>query len=246
MDESAWRRRAEQWRVLAREQSRSEVPSSRSVEVFVVIAATAGSESASEWLAARHFPVIREALRAAGVADADRDDALQQVWTRMFAVREDEPPTVLRYVGHGDLAGLLKVSAVRIALNRARDGQRLAPEHAAAAIADGMDVELATIERRYQSDFKAAFEAAVAKLTTEDRNLLRMHILDGLSIDRLAALQGIHRSTAARRIAKAREQVATGVRDELVAQLGETGPVQSLLRVVRSGLDLSLSRVLAK
>ena len=244
VDETAWRRCGEQWLGLARAQDRTEVPDSRSVEVFVVLAATAGSETASQWLAERYFDGVRDALRGAGVPDADRDDAVQQVWTRMFATRDDEPAAALRYVGHGDLAGLLKVSAARIALNRVRDRGRLVPEESAAAIADELDVELATIERRYRSEFKAAFEAAVAQLSTEDRNLLRMHILDGLSIDRLAALQGIHRSTAARRVAKAREQVAAGVREELVARIGDQGPVQSLLRVVRSGLDLSLSRVL--
>ncbi|MEM6293841.1 MAG: sigma-70 family RNA polymerase sigma factor [Myxococcota bacterium] len=244
VDERAWRTRAGQWLTLAHARSQPSPPASRWLETFVVLAATAGSETASAWLTSRYLEAVRDGLRAARVAGEDGDDAVQQMWLRLFAAHDDEPPPVLRYVGHGDLGKLLKVSALRIALNQTRDQARWVSEAEAATVSDDLDIEAAAIRGRYQAEFKAAFEAAVARLAVEDRVLLRMHILDGLSIDQLGALHGIHRSTAARRISRARETVASGVRDELTALVGPQAPVQSLLRLARSQLELSLSRVL--
>ena len=78
-----------------------------------------------------------------------------------------------------------------------------------------------------------------------DRALLRFKFVDGLTLDDLAVLYGTHRATVARRVAALREDLVKATR----AQLG--GPLrvrrqdlESLVRLVRSDLDLSLSRLL--
>jgi RNA polymerase sigma-70 factor, ECF subfamily len=75
-----------------------------------------------------------------------------------------------------------------------------------------------------------------------DRNLLRLHVLDGLAIDDIGALHGVHRATAARWIERTREDVARAVRRDLMRQLGiDPFEVDDLLRWVQSQIDLSLS-----
>ncbi|MFY0535383.1 hypothetical protein [Nannocystis pusilla] len=52
----------------------------------------------------------------------------------------------------------------------------------------------------------------MAELDEQARNLLRQHLLDGLSIDQIAGLQRVHRATAARRLVRVREDLAQRTR----------------------------------
>ena len=75
--------------------------------------------------------------------------------------------------------------------------------------------------------------------------MLRQHALDGLSIDQLAALHGVHRATAARQVHSARDAVLAGTRRELVRRLRlSPRELASMMRLIHSQLDLSLPRVL--
>ncbi|MDQ3367331.1 MAG: hypothetical protein M3680_18055 [Myxococcota bacterium] len=70
-------------------------------------------------------------------------------------------------------------------------------------------------------------------------------MLDGLGIDQLARQHAVHRATAARRIEAAREDVLGGTQRALVRSLRlSCGQLASVIRLIRSGLDVSLPRVL--
>ena len=242
----AWKEAAQPWVDLALDAGYESIPEDRGVDVFLAVAAVMGDRDAWSALTERYFARVRAALRRTGVAADAHEDVLQQLRTRLFVAPPGQSARVLRYVGHGDLGGLLKVTAVRLGLNAVRGPRRVADDEPITTLADGLDVELGQIERRYATEFKAAFEQAAAALQPEERNLLRLHIVDGLSIDRIAAIFRIHRSTAARRLGRARSRVSIGVRELLAAQLGEDVALPSLLRIVRSRLELSLSRVLGE
>jgi RNA polymerase sigma-70 factor (ECF subfamily) len=97
-------------------------------------------------------------------------------------------------------------------------------------------------KQRYREAFRAAFRAALAALSARDRNLLRMHLIDELTIDQIAALHRTHRATAARWLAAARDQVAREVRRDLMKQLGaDPFEADELLQWIRSRVELSLS-----
>jgi RNA polymerase sigma-70 factor (ECF subfamily) len=75
---------------------------------------------------------------------------------------------------------------------------------------------------------------------------LRQHFVSGLTIDQLASALGIHRATAARRIAKAREQLAASARDELAHRLAlDPQELADVFGLVVSRLDVSISKLLA-
>jgi hypothetical protein len=81
---------------------------------------------------------------------------------------------------------------------------------------------------------------------SRERTLLRQHYVDGLGIDRLAPLHQVHRSTCARWIESARGKALRGVRNHLRARLGlDDAELEAAIAMVRSQLDLSLSRHLA-
>jgi RNA polymerase sigma-70 factor (ECF subfamily) len=70
-------------------------------------------------------------------------------------------------------------------------------------------------------------------------------VVDGLSIDALGEIYGVHRATAARWIAKIREDLLARTREAFSAR-AKVGRAEfeSLLRLARSQLDVSLRRVL--
>jgi RNA polymerase sigma-70 factor (ECF subfamily) len=146
------------------------------------------------------------------------------------------------------LTAWVRVVATREAarmLPRARRELSAADEELAGLIAPDDDPEVGYLKRLYRDEFKLAFTAAVDALEARDRLLLRQHALDGLSIDQLGALHDVHRATAARWVEAAREAVLTGTHRELVRRLRlSRTELASVMRLIRSQLDVSLPRLL--
>ena len=106
------------------------------------------------------------------------------------------------------------------------------------------DPELDYLKKHYRAEFGAAFEAAVADLAPRARNHLRHLFVERLTIDQLAALYGVHRSTAARRLATARDALLQATRKQLVDRLQvESGEVDSIMRLIDSHIELSVQRI---
>ena len=176
------------------------------------------------------------------------DDVLQEVRARLLMRQGDREPKILQFSGRGPLGGWVRVAATRTALSvlRSRGAELHESDEALSdLVAAGESPELLHLKRTHAALFKAAFEHAFSALVAEDRSLLRMHLLDGLSIDELGPVFGVHRATAARRIVKAKELIWEKTRDELSMRLrlGE-GEFESLMGVLLSQLDLSIARVL--
>ncbi len=72
--------------------------------------------------------------------------------------------------------------------------------------------------------------------------MLRLYFLDGLSIDRIAAVYAVHRATAARWVARGREALLRGTQEVLGQRFRlDQAEVESLVGIVRSQLDVTLS-----
>ena len=112
-------------------------------------------------------------------------------------------------------------------------------------IAPGDGPDLLEMRARYKPEVDAAIRAALVGLPAAERALLRYSVVDGWSIDRIAALYGLHRSTAARRVSAARDQLAAAIRAEVAARLAiSIDEVDSIVRLVQSKLEVSLERLL--
>jgi RNA polymerase sigma-70 factor (ECF subfamily) len=107
------------------------------------------------------------------------------------------------------------------------------------------DPELRHLKDLYRAEYAAALRAAVAELPERERVLLRLHHVDGLRLARIGQLYGVSESTASRWLASAAEQVATRATKRLRDGLGVSpSQVESIARMVQSGLDLSIHRLL--
>ncbi len=91
---------------------------------------------------------------------------------------------------------------MRLALDLRREGKsnEQVDEQMAEHLSDPTDLELTYIKQRYRKEFRIAFQGAFQALDAQDRNLLRFNFIDGLNIEQIGAMTGVHRSTVARRI----------------------------------------------
>lgn len=158
------------------------------------------------------------------------------------------PPRVADFSGRGTLGAWVRVVAVRQAvvfLGRQRRELPVEDDELARKLGPDAEPELAYLKGRYRDEFKAAFADALAALSQSERALLRQHALDGLSIDKLAALYKIHRATAARRVEAARKAVLEQTRLSLGRRLRlSPDELDSVMRLFESRLDVTLSPLL--
>lgn len=223
----------------------SEVPVG---DVVLALSCTDGREAAMQRFRARHMPAIASVARRTGHVALDPEELAAHVIEKLFVPRPDARPRILDLVGRGELAGLVRVIAVRTAINLSRRERReiTDPNDAlATAIASQTDPELAAIKQDHRGAIKGALEAAIAELAPDERNLLRLSLLHRLTIDEIATLQQVHRSTAARRLAKIREQLGAQARRRLRIELGAAAEdLEHVFRLVRSSLHVSFERLL--
>ena len=175
------------------------------------------------------------------------DEVLQCLREKLFVPQDGEPAKILGAAVHGDLPGVIRVAAVRTALNLRRRDQRIELDDAPLLreLAPDDDPELRALKEQHRSAFKAALEDALGTLTARERNILRMHLVHGLSIDAIGSAYQAHRATAARWLTAIREKLDREARRLLRERRGLSDPeVDSLVRLVESHIQVSFQRVL--
>jgi RNA polymerase sigma-70 factor (ECF subfamily) len=159
-----------------------------------------------------------------------------------------ERPILRAYSGVGSLKSWLRITTLREAVRAQRKARALEGDEVTDALADAAaDPALQYQRKLYQDEFRTAFGQAVARLSVRERNLLKQSVLYGATVDDLGALYQVHRATAARWIGAARERLAEETRRQMIEQLGiQPADYDSILRLIHSQLDVSVTRVLGK
>jgi len=82
-------------------------------------------------------------------------------------------------------------------------------------------------------------------VTERERIVLRMHLVNGLSVEKVGKMLGVSQSTVSRWLASARERLLDDSKANLGNRLGVTSAqLASLARLVASQLDMGLSQAL--
>jgi RNA polymerase sigma-70 factor, ECF subfamily len=174
------------------------------------------------------------------------DEVRQVLREKLLVGKPGAAPKIAEYDGRGALASWVRVIALRAAIDLRRQGRRAADERGPGP--DGAavtDPETRYLKSRYRAALDEAIRSAVRALGVEERELLRLHFVDGLTLERQAEILGVHRATVARRVAAARRALKDGARRRLRAGLGVSeAEADSVIRLVRSQLDLSLPGLL--
>ncbi|RYZ10349.1 MAG: sigma-70 family RNA polymerase sigma factor [Myxococcales bacterium] len=196
--------------------------------------------------AQRCFEALGASAAVAAIRRVDSDDdfvkeTLQELWSKLLV---GEDAKVRSYSGRGPLQAWVRVVATRVALDRARSKRRSTsrqvqlPEQLAA---DELNVDAVLLKARFGDAFEAALRASVAKLSEQERNVLRMHAVDQSSIDDIGRVYQVHRATAARWIERTREKIYADVREALHVEHRLTpSEFKSLATVLGRELEVSL------
>lgn len=191
------------------------------------------------------MPIVDRAVSRAGLGDSTVTELRQRVRTALLVAREDRPPAITTYAGRAPLAAWLRVVAAREAAALARREHHVPADEdeIGGMVERGLTPELQLDYDAYRSEFRQSFSDAFARLGVADRNLLRLHVLDRVGIDEIAAMHGVHRATSARWLKRVREQLYRDTRRGLMTRLRlSPSEFESALRLVRSQLDVSIAR----
>ena len=218
-------------------------------DLFLACAALTGDQKAISKLRQLSLSPIRSYLRRVELPASTLDDITQELWNVLFAGGTDRVPRLARYSGTGSLRSFIGVTARRLALMRCRResvAARAVARAAAEVNALADDIELGFIKEQYRDDFRCAIEDALRGLDDRLRMILRMRVVDDLTVDGIARTYGVVQSTVSRWLDKARDQVVSETRRLVCERLALSGlEFDSLWRLVASQLEVSVSGILA-
>ena len=202
-----------------------------------------GTAAALETFRDRHALDIDLALQRLGLDAATAGDVKSTVLEKLLAPPD---PKLARYTGQGPLSAWIKAVATREAMSLRRTAARRRDllEVAGAALTP-LDPELAFLKRHYRDAFREAFHAAFEGLDAADKLLLRYRVVDALTLPQLAAACGVHRATAARRLATLRTRLFDGTRQHMTEHLAvPEEELESIFRLIQSNFEVSMRKLL--
>jgi RNA polymerase sigma-70 factor (ECF subfamily) len=217
-------------------------------DLFLACACGSGDGRAMAILEENYLRPARGSLQRLDPRPEFIDDVMQELRTKLLV---GDNPRIMDYEGRGPLLAWIRVAATRTAIDLLR-----ATKPAVGIEAQSGDVlsqadlgpEVRMLRDAYQDAFKEALSATLRDLSSKDRNLLRRHLIDNLTLEEIATPYGVHLATVARRLATLREEIAESVRQRLASRHRDAGgstSLESLAYAIRSEVHLSLATLLA-
>lgn len=217
-------------------------------DLLLAAACAQGDAAALSLLEDTHGPMLEILAARFASKQHDADDLLQILRSKLFVPLPTQTPRILEYSGRGTLGAWLRVTAVRTFIDAHRtDAQhkRETPhQDLAADLPDSANPELALLRHAQSAAFQDAFAHAIASLESSQRNLLRQHFLQGLTHEAIASLYGVHRSSVGRWLEKTHQDLLRATKRRLTDLDVPRDELDSLLRLLQSQWDVSLSRLL--
>jgi len=223
----------------------------RAGDLYLVCALGLGHPEALAVFASDLMPAVERALGRIQTSEAAIKDIIQGLYGYLLE-RQNAPPETLElrrgYAGRGELKGWLCTCAVHQAGRlQKRERRELDLDETPNLVLPDKDrtPELALLTGELKARFESAFREAVATLSSRERNLLRYHFLSGLSVDQIGVIYRVHRATAARWVAQARERLSSLTRKRFLAAapMREQSYAEAMA-LVRSQLALNLATLL--
>jgi len=209
-------------------------------------ACLAGDRAAQKELERQLVTAVESALRRLGASSDEIDEIGQRLRLALFLPGKSRSKLEY-YSGRGSLRGWLRAVAAQELVNLKRAHQRQPAKDLSAFFFDAATAPDARwIREECRDAFRLALEEAIEALPERERAALRMSALDGLSIDDIARVFQMHRSTAARWLVRAKAEVAEKVRASLARRLGASvGDLSSIVRIVGDEAPVTFERLLA-
>lgn len=222
----------------------------RADDLYLACACGHGDAHAIEVLTERCRPTFARVFANPSAQGVDAEDLQQVLLSRLLLGSPLGAPKILDYTGRGRLTTWIKVAATRLRIDSERrrsDKGSSLDDSSLHRIEQSMcaDMELSLLKQHYQATFKEAFQQSLRELQPEQRNLLRLTLVEGLSATGIARLRGVHRATAKRWLVQVRAQLLEDTERNLARRLGlNPEQLDTILGMVRSGLEVSMQRYL--
>jgi RNA polymerase sigma-70 factor (ECF subfamily) len=214
--------------------------------LYLCCACVNGSEAACVAFQRVYLGVIRNAIARIFPDRQWIDEVTARVLARLLVGPE---PRLTRYSGRGDLSAWLKVASTRAAIDakRSRPERDEEPLSSSREAAMSMSPESLVFCRTHAKSILDALTLAISALDKKQRNLLRLNYADGLNIEEIGALYGVHRATVARWLQQARSGIESAVHEDLrVRRRLDAADVRSLIQGARPYLEESLRKLLGE
>jgi RNA polymerase sigma-70 factor (ECF subfamily) len=217
-------------------------------DLYLALAALAGDRAAVRVFEATLMAPLARKLSSVS-RDAETVEAtVRTVRESMFVGTDRRRPKLAMYTGQVPLAAFLLLVGKRELATLARKRPREVPVGDAEELDrrdPRNDPELETLLHAHRGAFEQVVTRVMARLSEDERALLRWNLKEGASIDTIAPRLGVNRATVARRLSRVREKLAAEVREELRERLRlGTQSFDSLCQKMMPELDVSLSKVL--
>lgn len=196
--------------------------------------------------------LVTAAGRKLSMSSEQNDELRQQVRMKLLVPGTGgAAPKVGNYAGTGALRSWVYATGLRTGLNELRRiGRAPVPagdEQLLVAMPDkNDDQQLQYMKELYRSAFRDAFKSSIQELEDRLANVLRHYYLDEMTLEEIGALYRVHKTTVMRWVNKAHAELEVKTKSRMIShlQLGAS-EVESVLRLIQSGIQLGLASVLA-
>jgi RNA polymerase sigma-70 factor (ECF subfamily) len=214
-------------------------------DLYLVAGCLENNGAALKVFESTHLAGVGKFVKAIGAGPAFVDELRQCLRDRLFVSDSQGATTkISTYRGRGPLRNWLAVIAQRMALDLSRKNAKSESDPPDDVAAFG-DPELEYLRSRYRLEFQSSFREALETLSERDRLILKLNIVSGVSFGRIAVMYQVNQSTVSRWARSAREAVREEVQRLMAERLGlARDELVSLVRVLQSDLDMSISQVL--
>jgi RNA polymerase sigma-70 factor (ECF subfamily) len=226
-------------KVASKPASAHELAALHGADLLLTCACLANDRLALDLLEQRYLVRTEGSIARIDASTAFIDEVRQAVRQRLLVGAR---PRLHDFQGRGSLGGWLKTVTVRQALTLKREAPKPQGEVNLEALGGvTSDLDARYLKAHYQEAFSRAFRSAVRSLSDRDRSLLKLHYVESQSVDRIGALYGVHRATAARWVASARQSIhdhlVTTLKTELAIPADE---IESFVNALRTQVEVSL------
>jgi RNA polymerase sigma-70 factor (ECF subfamily) len=224
-------------------------PTLHAADLYLACACARGDKTALAAFDRDHLARVGDFVKRVDPSAAFADEVRQVLRHKLFVRDGESRAKIADYTGRGPLGGWLRIAAIRVARDLQR-GQGRRAHHERGSDGDvrppSPDPELQLVKGRYAGEFRTAFQTTLESLSAKERSVLSLYFLEGMTTSAIGALYRVEGATVRHWIKQMRAKILEETRRLLSARLELTGDLDSILKLVESQLDLSISRLLRR
>lgn len=227
-----------------------QIPEDRLADLYLAYACLEGVPGAIESFHRRYLARLESVIRRIDASPAFADEVQQKLAETLFVAPAGKVPKIAQYKAQGPIEGWLAIAAHRIAMRihkGRRAGQSSDDDALARAMGLGEGPEMAAIGNQYKAAVSRALKRAVGELSSEDKVMLKIYHLRGVTTTAIAKMKKMSQPTVSRRLKQIRLALRAGTERFLADELTlSAGDLEALFRMACSQIDLSLSKMLGE